>query len=189
MLEANSFTNEDQILDTDIVVEEIEKALKALKLGRSKGADGLNLHLLSCGTSVIVLWLKKIFNAIISLEDVPQGGCYCSYLYKGKGKYPLCTSSYHSTMLSSVIANTLEVVIFISMSPILDELGFPDINQTLFQRGISCADAIFSTQEVLLNYIPFICFYNIEKALKFLNFQSYYTVCTQLASEASHGNL
>ena len=39
------------------------------------------------------------------------------------------------------------------MSPVLDRLGFPDINQTAFQKGISCADAIFSTQEVLLHYI------------------------------------
>ena len=65
MLEANSFANEDQILDTDIVVEEIEEALKALKLGRSKGADGLiSEHLLYGGTSVI-LRLKKIFNTLM----------------------------------------------------------------------------------------------------------------------------
>ena len=29
----------------------------------------------------------------------------------------------------------------------------PDINQTAFQKGTSCADAVFSTQEILLNYI------------------------------------
>ena len=52
--------------------------------------------------------------------------------------------------------------------PILEETGFPDMNQTAFQKGISCADAIFSTQEVLLNYVcqgnsPFLYLYDIEK--------------------------
>ena len=57
-------------IDTDIAVEEIEEALKALKLDRSKGADALNSeHLLYGGTSVI-LWLKKIINTIISLEEI-----------------------------------------------------------------------------------------------------------------------
>ena len=60
-------------------------------------------------------------------------------------------------------------------SPVLDEIGFPDINQTAYQKGISCADAIFSTQEVLLNYIrqgesPFLCFYDIEKAFDSVEF-------------------
>ena len=39
-LVANSFTHNDHILDTLVVTEEIEFALKALKLGRSKGTVG-----------------------------------------------------------------------------------------------------------------------------------------------------
>ena len=83
--------------------------------------------------------------------------------------------SYRGITLSSIIAKTFEVVILKCMSPILDERGFPDINQTAFQRGISCNDAIFSTQEVLLNYIrqgenPFLCFYDIEKAFDSVEF-------------------
>ena len=55
MLEADSFIHKDQILGTDIVVEEIENAMKALKLGQSKGADGLNSEHLYGDTSV-TLW-------------------------------------------------------------------------------------------------------------------------------------
>lgn len=69
VIEADSFTHDDQVLDTDIVVEEIEDVLKILKLGH---VDGLNSkHLLYGGTSV-TLWLKKIFDKIISLEEVPS---------------------------------------------------------------------------------------------------------------------
>ena len=45
----------------------------------------------------------------------------------------------------------------------------PDFAQTAYQKGISCADAIFTTQEALLTYVrdsgkPFLCLYDIEKA-------------------------
>ena len=124
-----------------------------------------------------MLWLKKIFNAIISLEEVPT--CFKEGIvipvYKGKGKDPLLTSSYHGITLSSIMAKTLENVMLNRMSPLLDEIGFPDINQTAYQKGISCADIIFSTQEVLLNYIrqgekPFLCLYDIEKAFDSVEF-------------------
>ena len=70
-------------------------------------------------------------------------------------------------LLSSIIAKTLEIIILNRMSPILDEIGFPDINQTAYQKGTFCADVIFSTP---LNYIrqgetPFLCFYNIDLTL------------------------
>ena len=108
---------------------------------------------------------------IIFLEEVPS--CLKEGIdipvYKGKGKDPLSTSSYLGITLSSVIAKTLEVILLKRMSPILDELSYRDINQTAFQRGISCADAIFSTQEVLLNYIrqgdsPFFHLRDIDKS-------------------------
>ena len=45
----------------------------------------------------------------------------------------------------------------------------PDFAQTAYQKGISCADAIFATQEALLTHVrdggkPFLCLYDIEKA-------------------------
>ena len=72
MLEAISFTHDDQILDTDIIVEEIEATFIALKCGHSKGADGLNSEDLIYGGASLKLWLKKIFNAIVSLEEIPS---------------------------------------------------------------------------------------------------------------------
>ena len=70
-LEAKSLLTDDQILDTSITLEEIEAAVNTLKLGRSKGADGLNSEHLLYGGPTLMLWLMKIFNAVISLEEVP----------------------------------------------------------------------------------------------------------------------
>ena len=124
-----------------------------------------------------MLWLMKIFNAIISLEEVPT--CFKEGViipvYKGRGKDPLLASSYRGITFSSIMAKSLEIVILKRMSPFLDEIGFPDVNQTAYQKGVSCTDAIFSTQEVLLNYIrqgekPFLCLYDIEKAFDSVEF-------------------
>ena len=41
-LEATSIFQDDHILGSEILVEEVEVALRLLKLGRSKGADGLS---------------------------------------------------------------------------------------------------------------------------------------------------
>ena len=121
--------------------------------------------------------MKRIFDAIIAFEEVP------SYLkdgvivpvYKGKGQNPLVPDSYRAITMSSVIAKSLEIILLKHMPPILDEMGFPDMNQIAFQKGVSCSDAVFSTQEVLLNYIrqghiPFLCFYDIEKAFDSVEF-------------------
>ena len=88
-LEATSIIQDDQILDAEILVEEVEVALRLLKLGRSKGADGLSAEHLIYGGTAIVLWLKKIFNRIISLEEVPsclKEGVIQSQCIKEKGR-------------------------------------------------------------------------------------------------------
>ena len=98
MLEAISFTHDDQILNTDIIMEEIEATFIALKCGRSKGADGLNSEQLK-------LWLKKIFNAIVSLEEIPSSfkeGIVIP-IYKGKGKDLLLTSTVKLLFLASYL--------------------------------------------------------------------------------------
>ena len=176
-LEMRSNANNDQILDTEITVEEIEKALHILKLGRSDGTDGLKSEHLLYGGYSLKLWLKTIFNAIIAHESIPpclKEGVVVP-IYKGKGKDLLLSRSYCGITLSSTIAKTLEVMLLKHMSPILHERGFPDINQTAYQKGISCADATFSTQEVLLNYIrqgsnSLLCLYDIEKAFDSVEF-------------------
>ena len=49
------------------------------------------------------------------------------------------------------------------------EKGFPHHGQTAYQKGISCTDAIFSTQEAILQHMrdgehPTLCCFNLEKA-------------------------
>ena len=89
--------------------------------------------------------------------------------FKGKGRDPLNPNNYRGITLTSVIAKCLETAILSRLSPILQEKGFPHCAQTAYRHDISCADAIFSTQEAILKYIregekPTLCFFDLEKA-------------------------
>ena len=64
--------NKEDILDTVIDIEEIEGALKILKLGRSGGIDSLDPEHLYYGGEVLKLWLKKIFNSLRRRPQLPE---------------------------------------------------------------------------------------------------------------------
>ena len=170
-IELTSFLSCDDLLDDEIMVEEIEGALKALKLGKSGGNDSLDPEHIYFGGDTLKLWLKKIFNTIVSLEELPASlneGLIIP-VHKGKGKDPFLPGSYRGITLSSVISKLFEIILLQRLSPGLEDAGVPDLAQTAYQKGLSCADAIFATQEALLTHVreggkPFLCFYDIEKA-------------------------
>ena len=56
-MESLSYSNNEQLLDTEICMEEIEGALKILKLGKSGGPDGLSPECIVCGGEVLKIWL------------------------------------------------------------------------------------------------------------------------------------
>ena len=126
---------------------------------------------------ILKVWLKKVFNRILVLEDVPA--CMKEGLvipvYKGHGKDPLLMNSYRGITLSSALAKLFEIVLLQRLSPVLEDLGIPDSLQTAYQKGISCMDAIYATQEVLMTHLqdgghPYLCLFDIEKAFDSVEF-------------------
>ena len=101
-LEDKSFGCNDHVIDTEIGIEEIEGALKLLKPNRSGGVDRLRAEHFKYGGKHLKLWLMKIFNRFLILEDVPQ--CMKDGLvipvHKGQGKTPLQVNSYRGITLS-----------------------------------------------------------------------------------------
>ena len=59
-------------LDWDISVEEIEAMIHKLKKGKSPGPNGLTAEHITYGGTSITLWLKYIFNHILSCETIPH---------------------------------------------------------------------------------------------------------------------
>lgn len=170
-LHARSHCYNDGTLDTPFSIEEIEHAVKKLKIGKGCGADKLQAEHLKYGGHIVLLWLQRIFNTIIQLEGIPP----CLKLgitvpiFKGKGRDPLNQDNYRGITLTSVVTKCLEICVCERLSPVLMERGFPNQAQTAYRKGISCADAIFSTQETLLKYTregenPIMCCFDLEKA-------------------------
>ena len=65
---------------------------------------------------------------------------------------PLQVNSYQGITLSPVLSKIFEIVLLQRLSPLLQDSGSPHILQTAYQRGVSCMDAIFASQETLLTH-------------------------------------
>lgn len=55
------------------------------------------------------------------------------------------------------------------MQDILVEAGVPHVNQTAYRKKVSCADAMFTTQETIGRYMRegghvYMCLYDLQKA-------------------------
>ena len=64
--------NEDYVLDYDITLEEVEAAVRSLRNGKSCGSDDVSAEHLKYGGPTIPVWLKRIFNAVLTLEEIPS---------------------------------------------------------------------------------------------------------------------
>ena len=132
----HSLAKEDGILDYEIAIEEVESIVKSLKNGKSCGADEISPEHLKYGGPALICWLKRLFNAMVTLEYIPPSLCHGLIIpvYKGKGRDPFNPNSYRGITLTSVIAKIFETILLHRMLPILHESNFPHISQT---AGIS----------------------------------------------------
>ena len=146
-------------------VEEIELAVRKLKRGKDYYQNISNM----AGHSL--LWLKQIFNNIAHFEQIPS--CLLTGIikpiYKGKGKDPLICHSHRGITMTSVIMKVFEYTLLERILPILQDHGHPALTQTAYQKHISCQDAIFATQEIILNSllegeVSYLSLYDLEKA-------------------------
>ena len=104
-------------------------------------------------------------NLIIELELIPPS-LKQGITIKGGGKDPLNVNSYRGITLNSKI---MELLILNRVNPVLMEAGFPHPNQSAYRSKVSCADAIFATQEVVNRYLQegsqvYMCLYDLQKA-------------------------
>ena len=68
-----------------------------------------------------------------------------------------------------MVAKVLEFLLLERLHCVFLEAGLPHINQTAYRRAVSCADAIFVTQELIAKYLKggsrvFMCLYDMQKA-------------------------
>ena len=174
---SETFQKEEVFIDVPFTIEEVGKAVNRMKLMKSAGPDDLMAEHLKYGGRSIVMWLTGILNSIVEVEQVPT----CLKLgitipiYKGGGKDPLDVNSYRGITLNSVLSKVLETLILNRLEPLFMEAGIPHPNQSAYRKGVSCADAIFATQEVINRYLQegskvYMCLYDLQKAFDSVEF-------------------
>ena len=174
---STSFQKEEVFLDVAFNTEEVDHAVNKLKIKKSAGPDNLTAEHLKYGGNSIIVWLTEILNAIVDMEQIPA----CLKLgitipiYKGRGKDPLNTNSYRGITINSAISKVLETLILDRLEPLFMEAGVPHPNQLAYRKSVSCADAIFATQEVINRYLleggkVYMCLYDLEKAYDSVKF-------------------
>ncbi len=150
-------SNEEYILDVPFSLEEVVNAVMKLKLRKSGGPDGIIAEHLRWGGETLHLWLLRMLNSIIKMEEIPpfnlfKSGLLCP-VYKGGGKDPFLTTNYRGITMNSVLLKVLEILVLSRMKGCLAEAGFPHLNQSAFRKHVGCADAIFASQEMIARYM------------------------------------
>ena len=151
--------------------------MNRMKPKKSAGPDDLTAEHLKYGGHSIIKWLTGILNSVIDVEQVPmclkQG--ITIPIYKGGDKDPLDVNSYWGITLNSVISKVLESLILDRLEPLFMKVDLPHPNQSAYRKRVSCADAIFATQEVINRYLQggskvYMCLYDLQKAFDSVEF-------------------
>ena len=134
-------------------------AVLKLNCGKAAGPDRLMVEHLKAGGKIVVIWLLNVLNTIVELEVIPD--VLKRSIYKGR-----------QLSRSDVVIDDGESF-GVSLSPeaevVFLEADLPHVNQTAYRRSVSCANAIFTTQEVIAKYLNsgskvYMCLYDLQKA-------------------------
>ena len=179
------------MFDLEFEAEEVSKAISKLQNGKAAGPDGVSSEHLKSGGSLLNTWITQIFNAIIFLECVLPSfkEANITPIYKGKGNDPLDPNSYRGIGVSNVLSKLFESLTLSRMLPELESKGFPSIQQTAHQCGVSCEDATFAVYETITHLTRngntvFQTFFDLEKAFDSVE---YCIILKHLYSKGIHG--
>ena len=148
LLYESSKSNEDDVMGFEISLEEVEFAVKSLKIGKSNDPDNVSAEHLNNGGPGVVVWLKRIFRTLEVIPPVLNHSIIVP-VFKGKGRDPTNPGSYRGISLTSVVGKCLEKVFLSRLLPVLKGHGFPHPSQTAYLKDRSCTDGVFVTNEVL----------------------------------------
>ena len=103
------------------------------------------------------------------VHHAPSEGRVYSTSLQRWWKGPLRVDSYRGVTLTSVVAKVLEFLLLDRLQLVFMEAGLPHMNQSAYRKAVSCADAIFATQEIVARYLRggsrvYMCLHDLQKA-------------------------
>ena len=120
----------------------------------------------------MVIWLLNVLNTIVELEVIPDvlksGVVVLVPVYKlGEWEGPTVGRQLLGSDTASVVTKVLEFLCLQRLEVVFPEADLPHVNQTAYRRSVSCADAIFTSQEVIAKYLnryTCMCLHDLQKA-------------------------
>ena len=155
--------NEDRISK-----EEVVRAVRKLKGGKSAGLDGIQVSMLRAGKECMVEWLERLFNVCWRLGRVPQhwqDTCLVP-IYKGKGEKKVC-GNYRGISLMSMVGKVYGRILDERVKSLTkDSVGE---EQGGFREGRGCVDQVFALRMLGEKCREkrkdlYVCFVDLEKA-------------------------
>ena len=148
-LEANK---EEHNLNNKITVDEIMKAIKNLKNGKSAGADLISNEMIKSGTQVLINPLCKLFNFIFQTGTFPKiwNESYISLIHKKGDK--LNPNNYRGISITSNLGKLFNKVIHNRLFQFIDSNKLITRNQIGFKPKSRTADHIFTLKSLIDHY-------------------------------------
>jgi len=165
--------------DPEIMMEEVRRGVKRLKMRKAPGVCGVMPEMLKAGGEVVVKWLVMLFNMIWRVGVAPSDWRKAQIIpiYK-KGSRLEC-SNYRGISLLSVVGKVYARVLndrvkLMTAEKVMDEQGG-------FKAGRGCIDQIFAVRQIVEKTIEkdrvvYMAFVDLEKAYDNVNRQKLWNV-------------
>ena len=160
--------NESANGELEIGVEDVRKAVKKLKGGKSPGVDGITSEMLKCGGECLLEWLRRVCNVYISEEKVPND-CMRAIIvpiYKGMGDRSDC-KNYRGISLLSIPGKVYGRILIEKVHSLTERLTGEE--QCGFRPGRGCVDQVFVKKQMSEKFVDknkslYVAYMDLEKA-------------------------
>jgi exonuclease III len=158
------------LLNKNIEICEVQKAIKALKNGKACGLDGISNEMIKYSQHVLTQPLTKIFNDVLSTGIYPsqwaQG--YISPIYKSGN--PHDPSNYRGITITSCIAKVFNSVLNNRLEDYLTVNNIIHESQIAFKKNSRTSDHMFVLRTLIDKMVKndrkklYTCFVDFQKA-------------------------
>jgi hypothetical protein len=164
----NDFEREAYTGNEDILLGEIENAIKMLKNGKSAGVDDICSEMLKEGGEAVKMEMWKLCQCAWRSGYVPKvwTQSIIKPIYKGKGMKMEC-KNYRGISLSSIAGKVFARILVDRVRRLTNKKL--SVEQSGFREGMGCIDQIFSVRQVVEKYLEkgkkvYSAFIDLEKA-------------------------
>ena len=165
------FSDRKSMRNIEIESQDIDNAVKALKIGKSAGTDGVVGEFIKYGGNSLKVYLQKLFQKIIDTREVPQDWqrSRVTLLFKGGGKPRQEIGSYRPIAVMNMLAKVFGWIINRKLVTWAEENKVLGEEQSGFRKGRGGLENVLVIKEIMERNMKcgeelYLTFLDIEKA-------------------------